>query len=922
MNYKDTLNLPKTDFSMKANLTQKEPEWLAHWEKIGLYELLRKKYKDKKKFILHDGPPYANGNIHIGHALNKILKDIIVKYNSMQGFDAPYIPGWDCHGLPVEHQLFKELKLSKDQIDQVEFRKKAANYALKYVEIQKEEFKRLGVLGDWDNPYLTLKKEYVAEILRAFAKLVDKGYIYKGLKPINWCIRCETALAEAEVEYQDHNSPSVYVKFKLCDSSPKPTYFLIWTTTPWTLVSNVAVALHPDLEYAFVELEDKEVLVFAKVLVDSVLERAGIKNYKITKTVKGKDLEKLVCQHPFFQRTSLVVLDGYVSSVEGTGCVHIAPGHGAEDFAVGAKYKLETLMPVGAGGKFDSSAGKFSGVVVFKANEAIIEELRNNRNLLHNESISHSYPHCWRCKTPLITRSTLQWFMNVDHNKLREKLIKVLKDINWVPKEGEARISAMIENRPHWCLSRQRYWGVGIPAFYCVDCKKEILDKKLVDVVANIIEEEGSDAWFAKSAQDLLPKGFKCPHCRSEKINKETDILDVWFDSGVSSQAVVKVRKELSYPSDLYLEGSDQHRGWFQTSLIPAMAIDNRSPFKEVLTHGFVVDGGGRKMSKSLGNVIAPQEIMKDYGAEILRLWVASCDYSEDIRISKEIIARLVEGYRKIRNTFRFLLGNLYDFNPKKDVVSYSKMLEVDKWALARLSLVLKDVQDNFNKYQFYKVYQSAYNFCSQDLSSFYLDMLKDRLYTFKNDSLERRSSQTAMFEILDSLVRVIAPFLCFTAEEIYSNMNKREDSGSAHLLSWPKLDKNWQDQDLIQRWQKIFSLRNVVLKEIEEKRSQGLIRSSQEANIEIFIESDKEREFLKAFKDLNSIFIVSQAEIKNLKETKEKEKTLALPSFSGKISVAVSRAEGEKCPRCWNYSVSAGQDHSGLCQRCKNAIG
>ncbi|MFH1238633.1 MAG: isoleucine--tRNA ligase, partial [bacterium] len=643
MDYSPTLNLPKTDFPMKANLSKKEPEIQEKWEDHKIYCLLRQTAKGKPKYMLHDGPPYANGRIHLGHALNKILKDIIVKYKTINGYDAPYVPGWDCHGLPIEYQLLKELNLDKNQVNQVEFRQKAAEFARHFIGVQKEEFKRLGVFGDWDNPYITMDPAYEAKIIEVFKKLVKNGYIYKGLKPVHWCADCETALAEAEVEYHDHTSPSVFVKFLVKESSfleglglQADIYILIWTTTPWTLLANVAVAFHPNYDYAVVKLDAKhnnQLLVMAKELAAGIMKKAGIEKYEILKVFKGKELEGLKCRHPFLDRESVGILADFVTMEEGSGVVHIAPGHGEEDYFIGLKYKLPVIVPVDNKGKFTKEAGEFAGQYVFKANKNIIEKMRQDGSLLLSDDISHTYPYCWRCKNAIVFRATEQWFMSVDKNDLRQKMLKIIKEVKWVPPVGENRIAGMVEVRPDWCLSRQRYWGVPLPIFYCLKCHKPLMTEQSIDKVQQLFLKEGSDAWFIRSAEEILGSDTKCPACGSTKFRKETDILDVWFDSGVSHEAVLKERKELVYPADLYLEGSDQHRGWFQTSLIPAAALDGKAPFKTVLTHGFTVDGEGKKMSKSTGNVISPQQIIAKQGADILRLWVASEDYTEDIRI-------------------------------------------------------------------------------------------------------------------------------------------------------------------------------------------------------------------------------------------------------------------------------------------------
>jgi len=939
LNYKKTLNLPKTDFSMKANLKDKEPAILSQWEREEIYKLIKKKSKSKPKYILHDGPPYANGHIHIGHALNKILKDIIVKYKTMNGCDSPYLPGWDCHGLPVEHQLFKELGKNKYQIEQLEFRKKAKNYALKYVDIQKEEFKRLGVFGDWGSSYLTLSHSYESSIINSFLELQKKGFIYRGLKPVNWCYTCETALAEAEVEYENHTSPSIYVKFKVNNYQKisnlpenKDLFLLIWTTTPWTLLANVAVAAHPNFIYSLIETE-KDILIIEKNLAPSVLEKCNIRNYKLIKEISGQELKGLDLDysHPFdIKNSCAVVLADYVTRDEGTGLVHTAPGHGQEDYLTGLKYNLEIIMPVDSKGKFTNRAKEFLGMHVFDANKKIVESLNKKEILLFEEKVTHSYPHCWRCKNPIIFRATEQWFMKIDHDNLRNKVLnKINKEISWIPRSGRDRISTMVSSRPDWCLSRQRYWGVPIPSVSCNSCKRHFLFEGVIKNFAKVVLKEGTDAWFIYDIGHFLPKGLKCPNCKGKIFLKDTgDILDVWFDSGVSSQAVLKNNPNLKFPANLYLEGSDQHRGWFQSSLIPAMAIDKRSPFKAVLTHGFVVDAEGRKMSKSIGNVISPQDIIKDYGADILRLWVASSDYNEDVRISKEILDRLVEAYRKIRNTIRFLLGNLYDFNPDKNKINYDKLLDIDKWALYRLHRMLGAVRDAFEKekietFDFSKAYRQIYSFCNEELSSLYLDILKDRLYTFPTNSTARRSAQTVMYEILSVLVKIIAPILPFTAEEIFKSMPKDKDIrdiASVHLLAWPdsKQNSKWYNEKIDTMFRPIMEVRPSVLKALEEERARGLIGSSLEAKVLLSTTDREKYEHLNRLrKDLPAIFIISQIEI-NLVDKLENLGNNAFP-----ISIKIQKAHGVKCLRCWNYSDTVGEDniHSHICSRCIAAI-
>jgi isoleucyl-tRNA synthetase len=938
MDVKGTLNLPKTNFSMKADLPRREPETLTRWQGPNIYKLIQDKSRGKPKYILHDGPPYANGDIHIGHALNKTLKDIVVKYKTMCGYDSAFVPGWDCHGLPVEHQLFKELGITKDEITQIEFRKKAYDYAMRFVNIQREQFRRLGVFGDWQNPYLTLTPDYEEAILRSFADLVKKGYIYRGLKPVNWCFKCETALAEAEVEYENHTSPSIYVKFELLPKGKlkemvpeaRRVFALAWTTTPWTLIANVAIAVNPNFKYALLEVGN-EIWLIQEDLTPSVMEAVSIKDYKRVGHILGKALEGLpYCDifQPSRRTDTIFVLADYVSKEEGTGCVHTAPGHGQEDYLSGQRYRLETVMPVDSKGKFyQDIAIEFKGQQVFDANQGIINKLKKQDNLLYSGQITHSYPHCWRCKTPIIIRATEQWFMKIDHKELRSRIIKAIRqDIQWIPASGKERILAMVELRPDWCLSRQRYWGVPIPALNCNKCGNPLLVPEVIDKFANIVSGEGTDCWFERNIKDFLPKNFECPDChyKGEDFAKSyLDILDVWFDSGVSHQAVLKKREGLGgSPCSLYLEGSDQHRGWFQTSLIPSMAIDDKPPFKAVLTHGFVVDGEGRKMSKSLGNVISPQDIIKDYGADILRLWVASSDYNEDIRISEKILSRLTEAYRKIRNTTRFILSNLYDFNPDEDKIDYKNLKNIDKWILFKLQVLLKNVTNSYENFEFHKAYKAIYNFCNEELSMYYLDMIKGRLYTYAAESFQRRSAQTAIYEILNVLVRIMAPIFVFTAEEIWGQMPKnKKDScySSVHLLSWPGRNPIFAQDDLAKRNKDIDShLRYIIelippiAKALEEKRNQGLIGSSFDAQIILLTNKPFYYKYLGDLKeDLPEIFKVSQV----LVETKE--------DLSEDVSFRVQKAQGSKCVRCWNWRLSVGKDseHPDVCDVCLRQI-
>lgn len=923
--YKSTLNLPKTDFPMKADLPKREPLFLEQWKKLDIYSTILKKQEGKPKYILHDGPPYANGDIHIGHALNKTLKDIIVKYKTMRGFSAAYVPGWDCHGLPVEHALFKELKISKYQIGQVEFRKKAHDYALRFVDTQRQQFIRLGVFADWQNPYLTLTPDYEEGIITSLATLVEKGYIYRGLKPVNWCCKCETALAEAEVEYEDHTSPSIFVAFRYEDNVllGKNGAFVIWTTTPWTLIANVAVAVHPQFTYCLVKTEKGDFVV-AKDLLDRVVEHAKFSSVQVLKTFSGKELEGIVYTHPFGLRKGKVVCADYVSREDGSGLVHTAPGHGAEDYQTGLRYELEIVMPVDGKGVFDQTAGEFSGQNIFDAHKAILEKLQSIGALLWAGTLQHSYPHCWRCKKPVIFRATKQWFLKIDHDGLRQKLLKTIhEDVAWVPETGRERISAMVELRPDWCLSRQRYWGVPIPSLVCTECHEETLDVAVIKKFAAFTQHEGSDAWFLHDSKDFIPAGFACPHCKGTTFTKGADILDVWFDSGVSSQSVLKKRVALQFPADLYLEGSDQHRGWFQSSIIPAMCIDGKAPFKTVLTHGFVVDGDGRKMSKSMGNVISPHDIIKNSGADILRLWVASSGYNEDIRISTGIVTQLSDAYRKIRNTIRFILSNLYDFNPDIDKVSYDGLKKLDKAILAEMEDCLAAVTESYEKFDFHAAFGQLHNFCNSNMSEFYLDRIKGRLYA--GEYKERRAAQTAIYEIMHVLVRIMAPILAFTADEIWANMPKEkseESVASVHLLDWPHKNSLFAQKAVTEELHAAMQLIPDVNKALEEKRTAGLIGSSFDAQINLLTNNDIRYKYLTGLQDdLTEIFKVSQVAV-----TKQHSSGTDVVVASGisDVTIQVAKAVGEKCVRCWNYADTVGKNvqHPQVCGKCLSALG
>lgn len=926
MDYKDTLNLPKTGFPMKANLSKREPKIIKEWEEKNIYSKIKSATKNKKKFILHDGPPYANGHIHIGTALNKILKDIIIKSKTMAGFRSDYLPGWDCHGLPIEHQVDKELGSKKQSVPILEKRKLCHEYAEKFISIQREEFKRLGVFGEWEHPYLTMDNGYVATIVREFGKFAATNSIYKKKKPIQWCASCKTALAEAEVEYKDSQSPSIFVKFPLLSDiseiapslKGKRVYVIIWTTTPWTIPANLAICFHPDFTYATVEVKD-EVYILAEGLILRTLMELGIEHYQIVDTFPGSALEGLKCRHPFIDRESLLILGNHVTLEAGTGCVHTAPGHGQEDYEVGLKYNLDIYAPVDDDGNFTSEVDFFAGQFVFEANKAVNKKLKEVNALLKEENITHSYPHCWRCKNPIVFRATEQWFISMDKNNLRERTLKEIMKVRWIPHWGRERIYNMVKNRPDWCISRQRTWGVPIPIFYCKQCHHTIADQEIIEYVADRFEQYGADLWFSEDAHNLLPPNTCCPQCGGKTFDKEKDILDVWFDSGVSHAAVLEKIENLAYPADMYLEGSDQHRGWFHSSILTSVETRNHAPYKSVLTHGFVVDGKGEKMAKSKGNVIAPEEVIKTYGVELLRLWVASEDYREDIRISDEILKRLSESYRKIRNTCRFLLGNLNDFDPKQKI-DYQDLEEIDCWILHQLYHLTNKLVEAYPAYEFHTIYHLLYNFCVTDLSAIYLDILKDRLYCSAADSTPRKSAQTTLFHILTALVKLMAPILPFTAEEMWRYLPPDGDrEESVHLSSFPQLDYTYSNSQLHEKWQRLFQVRDVVLKVLEDKRTEKLIGNSLEAEVRLEAPENLYL-FLKSCQDmLEDLFIVSKVTISKLSSGKE----LTLEASLESLKIDISRALVKKCERCWKYSETVGEDrdHPTICHRCANVV-
>jgi isoleucyl-tRNA synthetase len=923
MDYKESLNLPQTDFPMRANLPQREPEILQRWQDMKLYEQMEQAGRGRPNFTLHDGPPYANGHTHIGHALNKILKDIVIKSRRMQGFYAPYVPGWDCHGLPIELKVDQKLGSRKKELSKADIRRECRTYAQTWVEIQSTEFQRLGVLGEWDNPYLTMHTGYEAVIARELARFAERGSLYKGKKPIHWCASCVTALAEAEVEYADHSSPTIFVKFPYNEELPagleqladKPLSFVIWTTTPWTIPANLGVCLNPELPYVAVDIGDER-LVVAEGLLEAVMKQAGIGDYQVSAVLKASDFEGRNCHHPFYDRDSLIMLGDHVTLEAGTGCVHTAPGHGQDDYVIGLRYGLEVYNPVDDYGRYREDLPFFGGLKVPAANEAVIAKLEEVGALLQAGKVTHSYPHCWRCKKPILFRATEQWFISMEKNDLRRKSLEHINEVQWIPRWGRERIYGMIENRPDWCISRQRSWGVPITVFYCESCGEALADGTTMDHVADLFAEHGSDIWFEWQSAELLPAGSRCGACGHDGFTREMDILDVWFDSGVSFSAVVEARAYLNSPADLYLEGSDQHRGWFHSALLCSVGTRDQAPYKAVLTHGFVVDGAGKKMSKSMGNVIAPEEVIKKFGAEILRLWVAAQDYRDDIRISQEILQRLSDAYRRIRNTARYILGNLHDFDPHADSVPDGDLLEIDRWALSRLENLVKRVERSYDEYEFHVLYHAVHNFCSVDMSSFYLDVLKDRLYIMPPKSLARRSAQTAMYRILDALTRLMAPVLSFTADEIWQQMPARSEA-SVHLASFPRFEASLVDMELEARYERLLKVRAEVSKALELARNEKRIGSSLEARVVLSV-AQTDQELLSRYAEaLPTLFIVSQVVL-----AEPFTDGIAAESING-LRIRIEPAAGDKCERCWTYATSVGQwdAHPGVCHRCREAL-
>ena len=907
--YGKTLNLPQTDFPMRGNLPENEPKIFYAVFENDLYEKMLKKNEGKTPFVLHDGPPYANGDLHMGHGLNKVLKDTIVRYKNLKGFYTPFIPGFDTHGMPTEKKAIEKLGLNRDEIPVSEFRDACKGFNKEYIKLQTNSFRRLGVLADWNDPYITYQPRMEAEQLKVFGTMYKKGYIYQGLKPVYWCTDCETALAEAEIEYKDVDSETVYVKFPVVEGAglfdERDTYFVIWTTTPWTLPGNTGITLNPEFKYSLVEANGEK-LVMATELVDKVMANAEITDYTTIKEFDGKELEGVRCKHPFLPRESKVVMGSHdtvdVDLETGTGMVHTAPGYGKEDYACGLKNGLDMIVCVDDKGHQTEEAGPFVGMFYAKSNKEIIKWLDENDYLLAKKKINHSYPHCWRCKKPIIFRATKQWFASID--KFRKDALDAIKTVKWMPAWGEDRITKMIEERNDWCISRQRTWGVPFPIFYCEKCNKPYVTDESLEKVENLVRANGTNCWFDMDVKELLPENAKC-ECGCEEFRKETDIMDVWFDSGSTHQSVIKER---GLPvADLYLEGADQYRGWFQSSLLTSIAVTGKAPYKQVLTHGWTVDAQGRQMHKSLGNGIDPQDIVKEYGADILRLWALSSDYQSDVRVSKEILKQVSEVYRKIRNTARYILGNTDDFDVNKPV-AYEDLLEIDKWALTRLNQLVAECTKAYDAYEFNRAYQAINTFCVVDMSNFYLDIIKDRLYTAKADSVERRSAQTVMYEILNALVRILAPMTAFTAEEIWKFMKHKEgeNTESVMLAFYPEVNPKFENKELEAKWDKILKLKEDVAKVLEEARAAKTIGHSLNAKVVLSAEGD-DYKFLSDNKDLlETVFIVSGLEL-----------------IEGKSDIKVEVAEGEKCERCWKYSPTVGLNpaHPTICKRCSDAL-
>ncbi|MYL52083.1 isoleucine--tRNA ligase [Pontibacillus yanchengensis] len=912
MNYKETLLMPKTEFPMRGNLPNREPKMQEDWENMDIYKQVQERTKGRPLYVLHDGPPYANGDLHMGHALNKILKDFIVRYKSMAGFHAPYVPGWDTHGLPIEQTLTKKKKVNRKKMTVAEFRQRCADYALQQVDNQRTQFKQLGVRGDWENPYITLDKDYEAAQIEVFGEMANKGYIYKGKKPVYWSPSSESALAEAEIEYHDKRSPSIYVGFDIKDSKgvvEGDEKFIIWTTTPWTIPANMAIAVHPELSYVTVEANGGKYII-AEKLIDEVAEALSWEKPQIVKTYKGSELEYVVAQHPMYDRDSIVTLGEHVTTEAGTGCVHTAPGHGEDDFVLGQRYGLEVLCPVDEKGYFTDEAPGYEGLFYDAANKDITEKLEEVGALLNLTFMTHSYPHDWRTKKPTIFRATSQWFASI--KDFREQLLNEIQDVTWTPKWGETRLYNMVRDRQDWCISRQRAWGVPIPVVYGED-GTPIITEETINHISGLIREHGSNVWFEREAKDLLPEGFTSEHSPNGTFTKEEDIMDVWFDSGSSHQSVLKERDDLQRPADMYLEGSDQYRGWFNSSLSTSVAITGKAPFKSILSHGFTLDGEGRKMSKSQGNVIVPDKIMKQYGADILRLWVSSVDYQSDVRISDNILKQVSEVYRKIRNTFRFLLGNLHDFDPSKHTVSEENLQEVDRYMLLRLQELTSKVRSAYDEYEFATIYHAVHNFCTIDLSAFYLDFAKDILYIEAKDNPRRRSIQTVYYEMLTSLTQLLAPILAHTTDEVWEHIPGVE-TNSVQLTDLPEAKEVKNHQELKAKWDHFMDVRDDVLKALEDARNEKVIGKSLEAHVTIVPKDDQTKELLENVSHLEQLLIVSGAEVA-MEEPQAKE--------YDHVDVYVKAHPGEKCQRCWvvTEELDSSNEHPELCPRCASIV-
>ena len=921
--YNQTINLPKTDFPMRASLPQREPAMLKQWQDNDTYEKLQELTEGRPLKVLHDGPPFSNGNIHMGTAMNKVLKDFINRYNSMSGFHSPYVPGWDNHGMPIESAIIKMNKLDRKKMTIPEFRNACRDFAMKYVNKQMEQFVRLGVLADWKHPYLTMNPSFEAREIKVFGEMFKKGYIYKGLKPVYWCPHDETALAEAEIEYQEDPCTSIYVKFAVKDDLGKLSqyadlsniYFIIWTTTTWTLPGNLAIALHPQESYVLLKADNGEYYIVAEALAEKTMSMGGVASYEIVARFQGKDMEYMKAQHPFLDRESLVVNADYVTMDSGTGCVHTAPGFGADDYITGRRYNLEMLVPVDDKGYQTADAGKFAGMRYDESNQAILDDLKATGALFASEEIVHTYPHCWRCKHPIIFRATPQWFCSVD--AFKDEAVKACDDVTWLPAWGGERIKGMIRERADWCISRQRRWGLPIPVFYCEKCGKPICNDETIARVSEIFGEEGSNAWYEKDVADLLPKGFVCPHCGGVHFTKEIDTLDGWFDSGSSHFAVLE--NKIKWPADIYLEGADQYRGWFQSSLLTAVAAKGEgAPFKTVLTHGWVVDGEGKAMHKSLGNTVDPLDVIKDYGADVLRLWVASSDYRVDVRVSKEIFKQLSQAYLKIRNTARYILGNLDGFDPN-NLVAPEDMLELDRWAITRLNQLTEKVIKGYEDFEYHIVYHAIRNFCVVDMSNFYLDVIKDRLYCDEKDGLERRSAQTAMYIILDSMVRMLAPILCFTADEIWHAMPHSEGDNADNVVfnHMARIHENYAlNGEHMAKWDDVIALRDDINAVLEAARASKQIGKPLEAKVELYASGEQKDKLSAMTELLRMLLIVSDVQVK------EEGEGTACPSHEG-VSARVFKAEGEKCERCWTFTHDVGSDpdHPTLCARCARVV-